>query len=339
MVNYINKMEKYLGAFDNRSEEQKQQDYEQKELVASVNDVKWVNKKKSEFRSFKKMDQKYTNKCVAFTLAKLASISYWLKTGVWEDFSPSFIYEHRSNKSAGMIGINAFEIWSKQGIPLESSCPSTQLRDTDLVNINDFNKQVAQGFIGGKHIGINAGDFDSVCSTIQTTEKGVMVWFYFTHEEWSKEIPEIIETDLTNPYDNRASRHSVTAVDFGILDGEQVIKIEDSAHFGKKSVRYITRDFFEKRNFLARYQMTFKYEVVEEITPTIIVNTLRKGITSGEVKELQKVLQQKGYFPTNVDCTGYFGSITEKAVKKFQSDNGLVVDGIVGHATLKILLK
>ena len=140
----------YHGAFDDRSDEQKQKDYEQKELVASINEVKWVNKKKSEFRSFPEMNQNFTNKCVAFTTAKLAGISYWLKTGIWEDFSPSFIYEFRSNKSPGMIGIDAFDIWSKLGIPLESSCPSKQTRDTDEVNINDFNKQ---RIVTGKQIG------------------------------------------------------------------------------------------------------------------------------------------------------------------------------------------
>lgn len=328
----------YNGAFDDRPEQEKQKDYEQKEIVACTNDVNWINKKKSEFRSFKELNQRYTNKCVAFTLSKLASISYWLKTGEYIDFSPSFIYEHRSNKSAGMIGVDAFDIWCNYGIPLESACLSKQENDTDIVNINEFNKQVAQGFLGGKHIGINNGDFDSICSTIQTTGKGIMVWFYFTHEEWSRCIPKIIEKDLISPYDSRASRHSVTAVDFGILDGKEVIKIEDSAHFGNISERYITREFFEKRNFFNRYQMNFKYEVSEVITPTIITGILKKGMKDKQVIELQKILQQKGYFPSNIDCTGYFGSITEKSVKNFQKESGLVADGIVGAKTIAKLL-
>src|SRR6056300_248998 len=51
-----------------------------------------------------------------------------------------------------------------------------------------------------------------------------------------------------------------------------------------------------------------------------------KKVTRGkEVKELQEFL--------GTDADGIFGSGTEAAVKKWQSENGLVADGIVGPAT------
>ena len=52
---------------------------------------------------------------------------------------------------------------------------------------------------------------------------------------------------------------------------------------------------------------------------------LRKGTRGNEVKLLQEFLG------TSTD--GIFGSGTEVAVKKWQSDNGLIADGIVGSAT------
>jgi diacylglycerol kinase family enzyme len=59
--------------------------------------------------------------------------------------------------------------------------------------------------------------------------------------------------------------------------------------------------------------------------------TLKKGSTGNPVRRLQKRISLGGWDTGGVD--GVFGASTEAAVKKFQGDNGLVVDGIVGPAT------
>ena len=61
----------------------------------------------------------------------------------------------------------------------------------------------------------------------------------------------------------------------------------------------------------------------------------KKG-TSGEmVKQIQTRLKDWGYYKGAVD--GTYGSATEKAVKYFQSKNGLTADGQVGSKTLAAL--
>ncbi|MFJ7974234.1 C40 family peptidase [Peribacillus sp. NPDC096379] len=64
--------------------------------------------------------------------------------------------------------------------------------------------------------------------------------------------------------------------------------------------------------------------------------TLKRGMTHTEVKQLQEVLKNKGYF-TNQKTTTYFGTATESAVKKFQQSKGMKADGIVGANTYKVL--
>ena len=59
------------------------------------------------------------------------------------------------------------------------------------------------------------------------------------------------------------------------------------------------------------------------------------GSRSEEVRKIQTALKEKGYFDSKVD--GIFGTITKKAVEKFQKANGLTVDGIAGKNTLKAL--
>ncbi|MBE6750371.1 MAG: spore cortex-lytic enzyme [Ruminococcaceae bacterium] len=67
-----------------------------------------------------------------------------------------------------------------------------------------------------------------------------------------------------------------------------------------------------------------------------VVSALSKmGSRSSEVRQIQTILKQKGYYSGNVD--GIFGLATKNAVIAFQRDNGLVADGIAGSKTLTAL--
>jgi peptidoglycan endopeptidase LytE len=65
------------------------------------------------------------------------------------------------------------------------------------------------------------------------------------------------------------------------------------------------------------------------------VSTLKMGSKGKAVIDLQKALKAKGYYTYKV--TGVFGSITRSAVRDFQKDARIKVDGIAGPATLKKL--
>ena len=57
----------------------------------------------------------------------------------------------------------------------------------------------------------------------------------------------------------------------------------------------------------------------------------KQGSRGDMVKQIQKALAAGGY---KVIVDGIFGVITEEAVRNFQADKGLKVDGIVGVATM-----
>ena len=59
---------------------------------------------------------------------------------------------------------------------------------------------------------------------------------------------------------------------------------------------------------------------------------LKRGSKGSDVEALQAHLKNQGYFDYD-KITGYFGKITEDAVKSFQRANGLKADGIVGELT------
>lgn len=62
--------------------------------------------------------------------------------------------------------------------------------------------------------------------------------------------------------------------------------------------------------------------------------TLQKGSTGNEVKTMQKKLLEIGYYLGSYGADGDFGDATVTAVRKFQKDNSLSIDGIAGPVTL-----
>jgi len=63
---------------------------------------------------------------------------------------------------------------------------------------------------------------------------------------------------------------------------------------------------------------------------------IKKGDRGRQVKEVQTLLNHHGFWK-GTKFTEYFGDITEAAVKRFQEDRSLVVDGIVDYNTMSEL--
>lgn len=327
----------FLGILpDTRPEEKKQKDISQVEFVASASAVKWVEKTK--WRKFLDQNQNGSGSCVKQTVRKLAQINYFLKEGTIVEFSAGF-YQLRSNKPApGMMGVEAFDIWMNEGIPLECLVESDHKTDEemDAFKIEQYKKDVAKVFRIGGHVGLPITDFERIASTIQTTGKGVMVWFYFNIPEWAVKFPKVLNPNLVL-YGGKDERHSVAAVDFGLINGKKYIKIEDSAQFGGLTERWISEEFFNARNFFARYPMNFVFHdplmpapVVPKYTFTKplefipldaqgnISDLTKNELQKQDVKALQNILKFEGMFPLNTTSTGYYGAQTAKSLYLWQ---------------------
>ncbi|GIW70352.1 MAG: hypothetical protein KatS3mg101_1099 [Patescibacteria group bacterium] len=316
------KKQKGTGALlDERTEEEKIKDYKFEEIVSKANPVEWREKSQNEWRKFPIFDQNGSGSCVAQTLAKLLGIIYWLKNGNYVHFSATHIYQRRANKPAsGMGGIDALDI-ARKGVTLEVLAPSQKMTDEqmDSIVIENYKQEVGQIFKIGNYVILPIQDIDTVASVIQTTGKGVMVWFYFKIDEWTNE-PQVKYPDV----DLRGvgiARHSVTAVDFALWKGKKALIIEDSwgVNYGYNGRRVITEDFYKARNFFAAYPINFKFEesTIQKPSHTFAFD-LKFGEINEDVQALQNILKYEGLFPANVESTGYYGAITAKAVLAFQ---------------------
>ncbi|MBQ9979965.1 MAG: spore cortex-lytic enzyme [Oscillospiraceae bacterium] len=74
---------------------------------------------------------------------------------------------------------------------------------------------------------------------------------------------------------------------------------------------------------------------VSGISPDADAASYKRGSYGSTVSQIQQKLKDWGYYSAEVD--GIYGSSTEKAVRYFQSKNGLEVDGVAGEQTLAAL--
>ena len=61
------------------------------------------------------------------------------------------------------------------------------------------------------------------------------------------------------------------------------------------------------------------------------------GINKTEVKNLQNFLRALNYDFEDYELDGVFGLSTKEAVKKFQQNNKIKIDGIIGKETIKVI--
>lgn len=81
-----------------------------------------------------------------------------------------------------------------------------------------------------------------------------------------------------------------------------------------------------------KYNLT-TYDAVSVVTSNR--PTLRRGSRGAEVKYMQTILNKEGFRLGAID--GIFGKNSESALKQFQADKGLTVDGICGRKTWAML--
>ncbi len=78
------------------------------------------------------------------------------------------------------------------------------------------------------------------------------------------------------------------------------------------------------------------WEALRQPEKNTFPKLLKEGMEGNLVKQLQELLNQQGF---SLLTDGIFGPGTVAAVKKFQRDRQLVVDGIVGNSTWEALLE
>lgn len=138
---------------------------------------------------------------------------------------------------------------------------------------------------------------------------------------------------------------------YGVLRGAAdvgvpALIVEHSFHTNKEACSWLLKSANLKKLAKAEAKAIAEYfgvtqkptEAVSEKDVLVALKQLAKGSKGEQVKSLQILLIGKGYSCGSSGADGDFGTNTDKAVKKFQKDNGLDADGICGKNTWNKLL-
>jgi hypothetical protein len=110
-------------------------------------------------------------------------------------------------------------------------------------------------------------------------------------------------------------------------------------------------DSWTDRNYAARW-WDYNYNQIEHVTPTYYawlkarrdfmegfeLLLVKPGSKNEETRAIQQIVNDEGADPPLVE-DGIYGSKTKAAILKWQTENGLVVDGIVGKQTWQWILE
>ena len=211
---------------DTRTNEEKAKDWH-KQLATGIS-LNWIEKNFDEVSRFPVRDQDGSGSCVAQTLALILGIENFLEEGRFVEFSAKDIYTRRSNKDTmGMMGVEALEIVRKYGCTLEAHIPSQKQNEVEMNSIDRkiSDEEIAKIFRIKDYYQLPF-ILDQIATIMESGRKNgvakpLMVWFMFPRKEWTA-IPELSGSN----YD--MVHHSVTAVDYGMLNGVKGIFIQDS---------------------------------------------------------------------------------------------------------------
>lgn len=332
---------------DTRTDDEKLTAFDNREIAFAGSPVQWVEK--TSWKNYPIKYQNYTSQCVAQSTTKHLGINDKLDTGKYTDLSAEFFYYYRVNRlGQGMIWLDAMKIATTKGSCFNNRIEQ-RVRESEPVTVPkpEWEKE-ALIFRGQAYVEDKVRSMDSIAQIIEQ-QGSCLLWFWFdvNGNEWWKPYPSILYPML-GTYDAGATRHALIATDYGTINGNKYLKIEDSA--GNNTAvdgqnRFIDENFL-KRCFVAGY-------VVDLATPPPIAKpkwtgtrTLTIGSKGDDVKTLQEILMYEGLF-NYPNCTGFYGGITRKAVIALQEKYRAEIltplglskgTGIVANATIKWLL-
>lgn len=306
---------KYKGAYDDRTLQEKSQDYKWDEL----NVLGAVVLEERMPVAYTPRNQDGSGSCVAQTTAKMLEIWDYKHDKEATVYSAAPIYQNRSNRPAtGMVGVEALSLAVKGNVYLESDVPSQNINDPDIdkspIDVLKRRVEHPNGYVVLPILPIR---FDAVVQEVLTSG-AVMVWFKSDYQEWCKNVPMQIN-------DNEGVRHSVCAVDAVSFKGNDYIIIEDSWGTWENNSdiplhprqRAISREFLKIHCYFAAAFTSFEFEggAAPKYTWKL---PMKYGQTSDDIKAWQEMLKYEKFFPSNQDVTGYFGGITAKATQAWQ---------------------
>ncbi len=146
-------------------------------------------------------------------------------------------------------------------------------------------------------------------------------------QETTEKAPDILKQGLEHPI---VATLQERLMELGFMDND-----EPTNYFGNVTMQAVL--IFQRQNGLDQDGLvganTMEAIMSEDAKHYAVAN----GVSGDDVQRIQVRLYELGYLPTKDMITGKFGDVTEEAVKKLQTVNGIDIDGKVGQQTINLM--
>lgn len=239
-----------------------------------------------------------------------------------EEKSAAFIYHNTRVEPAGSAGRTNCQFCINTGVANESLCssydngnpPSEAYMKNLVISQAAYDNAKTNKELKYARVNLNIED---VAQAIREN-KGCVLGIYGTNNGTWRSMFVMPPLKI----DTSCWAHWIYCGKVRMLNGEKYIGFLNSwgEDTGDKGWQWFSEEYFKKGGFFEGWTMT-----TLPVEKFLFTKTMKLGSKNSEVKELQKRL--------GVIQTSFFGTLTLKAVKKFQLDHGLKDDGIVGPLT------
>lgn len=291
-------------------------------------------------RKIEYKDQAQTSSCGGFAWSYYGQVLDNLIDNEFQVKSPKFIYAHTHVTGGGSAGRTNCELVRNKGWGNEVDCPlPIPLTEESVTNLSDITPEAFKNALKDRALSYAyiPLDVDTIAQAIRDNNGCIFGITGQNNGTWRSAFPKI-PTKL----DHTTWNHWVYVGKCKIIKGKKYFGFINSwGDVGDNGWQWISEDYINF-TYQGRSAIFGTWTLVaKKDDPEIIVKPITKllkfRMNDPQVKILQKILKDKGFFPGSVSCTEYFGNITLISVKKFQKHVKLSEDGIVGPKTLEKL--
>lgn len=242
--------------------------------------------------------------------------SYKMEASFGEEKSAKFLYAPIAYPGGGSTEPDISNRLMNVGICDESFCVSYKNNkpptEAFMASKGDITAKAIDNATAkaGKRVYVQR-NIDAIAQAVRD-HKGIIIGIYGTNNgTWLSKFPK---PPATLP-DDTMWRHFLFVGKAKMIDGTKYIGVKNSwGDIGEDGWQYIDA------SYMAYIWTSFSY-IETDIQTSFshkFTTQLKIGNSGEEVVALQQALKVDGEFPSTQVCTGYFGTVTQKAVKNFQ---------------------